>query len=125
MTAHGTRQVDHLPYAHVGGDGDRVAHNAALVFLDRVDLPRLLLDVHVLVDYADAAFLGERNRKPRFGYRVHRGRQDRDIQRDFGRQPRTEIDFARQHLRIAGLQKNIVERQGFLGDAHGQCRVSW
>jgi hypothetical protein len=90
-----------------------------------VNLPRLLLDVHVLVDDADATFLGERNREPRFGYRIHRGGQDRDIQSDFGGQPRTEIDFARQHLRIAGLQKNIVERQGFLGDAHGLGRASW
>jgi hypothetical protein len=90
----------------------------------RVNLPRLLFDIHVLVDNADTALLGQRNREPCFGHRVHRGGQNRDIERDFGRQPRTEIHFARQNLRIAGLQENIVERQGFLGDAHGRGRVS-
>ncbi len=122
--AHGARQVDDLADGHVGRHGDRVAHDAALEFLDRVDLPRLFLDRHVLVDDADAAFLGERDGEPRLGDGVHGGREDRNIERDFCRQPRAEIDFAGQHLRVAGLQEDIVERQGFLGDAHGLFRVS-
>ena len=71
--AHRAREVDDLADRHVRRHRNRVAHDAALVLLDRVHLAGLLLNRHILVDDADTAFLGERNCEPRLGYRVHGG----------------------------------------------------
>ena len=53
-------------------DGDGVADDAGFVLLHRPHFPGLRLDGHVLVDDADAAFLGNRDSQPRLGDGIHR-----------------------------------------------------
>ena len=61
----------------VGAQGDRVDDDAVFGALDLVDLEGLLLDRHVLVDDAEAAFLGQGDGQLALGDGVHRGGQDR------------------------------------------------
>ena len=61
--AHRAGQVDDLANRHVRRDGNRVAHHARFELLDHEDLASLFLDRHVLVDNAEAAFLGESDRE--------------------------------------------------------------
>jgi hypothetical protein len=56
------------------------------VTLDARHLGRLLLGRQVLVHDADAAFLGDRDCQARFGDGVHRGRHQRQVQRNVARQ---------------------------------------
>ena len=60
-------------------DRDRIDDHAALSALYAVDFFRLTLDAHVLVDDADAALLGQRDREVRLGHRVHGRAEDRDV----------------------------------------------
>ena len=73
---------------------------------------------HVLVDDADPAFLRERDREPRLGDRIHRGRDDRGIERDAAGEPGPEGDFARYDERVGRDQQDVVEREGLAGDTH-------
>ena len=50
---------------------------------------------HVLVDDAEAAFLRDRDREARFGDRVHRRGQQRDVERDGAGEAGREGDVAR------------------------------
>ncbi len=52
--------------------GDRILHDAALVFFDLAHRSGLLLDTHVLVDNPDAAFLCHGNSQFRTGNGIHR-----------------------------------------------------
>ena len=117
--AHCGGQVDHLADGHIRRYRDRIADDAALVLLDRVDLPRLLFHGHVLVDDAEPAFLGQCNREPCLGHGVHSGAQQRDVQCNLGGEAGTEIDLPGQHIGVTGLQQDVIECQGFLCDSHG------
>ena len=70
-----------------GADGfirrqrDRVGDDAVFAPLDLVHLAGLHGDRHVLVDDADAALLGERDGQFALGDRVHRRREDRNVER--------------------------------------------
>ena len=58
------RQLQHFADGRLGAHRDRVVDDAALETLDAGDLAGLLVDRHVLVDDADAAFLGDRDGEP-------------------------------------------------------------
>ena len=118
--AHGPCQVNNLANRHAPRYGDGVANHARLELLDHKNLSRLLIDGHVLVNHAEPALLGKSNCKPRLGHRVHRSRQQRDTKPDLPGQWRAEVDLARQHLGIIGLQQDVIKSQGFLGDTHGE-----
>src|SRR5690606_23710287 len=64
-------QLEQFGHGRVSPNGDRVLDNASLELLDLANLVGLLLDGHVLVDDADAAFLGHGNRQAGFGHGVH------------------------------------------------------
>src|SRR6202007_687004 len=98
------RQVEHLADAHVRRDGDRIADHAALELLHPVDLARLRLDGHALVDDADAAFLGDGDGETRLGDRVHGRREYRYIQPDTAGDAGGEIDLTRQDFRVGRNQ---------------------
>ncbi|MCY1413763.1 hypothetical protein D9M71_292000 [compost metagenome] len=103
-----------------GGHGDRVANDDGLVLLDLAHLGSLLLDGHVLVDDADAAFLGHGDGEAGFGHGVHRGGHQRDIQFDATGQSGFQAHVLRQDFRITGDQEDVVESEGFLADTqHG------
>jgi len=97
----------------VGADGQRIDHHAGFILLDLPDLRGLPFGIEIAVDDADAAGLRHRDRHARFGDRVHRGRDDRDVQRDRAGHMRADIGLRRQDIRETGFQKHIVEREGF------------
>jgi MFS family permease len=74
--------------------------------------PRL----EIAVDDADAAGLRHRDRHPRFGDGVHRGGDNRDIER-MARVMWERISASGQDIRQAGLQQHVVEPVGSIGCA--------
>ena len=66
----------------IGRHGDRIHDHAAFRPFHLVDFGSLSFDRRVLVNDADAALLGERDREARFGNGVHGGADDRDFQLD-------------------------------------------
>ena len=111
-------QVQDLTDAGVGADRDRVADDAGLEFLHLAHLPGLLLRAHVLVNDAYAALLGHGDGQASLGHGVHGGRHEGDIQLDGAGQLCLQADFPGQDLGIGGNQQNIVESEGFFGNAH-------
>ena len=107
-----------LAHRHRGRDRDRLLHHAALETLDLGDFRGLGLGRHVLVDDADAALLGERDRQARFRHRVHGGGKQRDVQLDGAGEAGFEADFAGEDGRVGGYEEDVVERERFLDDAH-------
>ena len=91
-------------------------------FLTWLNLARLILRRHVLVNDADAAFLRERDREPRLGDGVHGGRDDRDVQREGARELGLELNFARQELGVSGLEEDVVESERLVNDPHRELR---
>ena len=69
-------------HRHRRRDRDRILDHAAFEALDLRDFGGLPRRRHVLVHDADAAFLRDGDREARFGDRVHRRGQQRDVQRD-------------------------------------------
>ncbi len=107
----GPHQLKRLGQRLVGRHGDRVDDHPALEPFDRTDRRRLLFNIHVAMENADAAKVGHGNRHVRFGHRIHRRRQDRDVERDFAGQKGAGICAARQHARFKRLEQDVVERQ--------------
>ena len=107
--SHSACEFDNLPDRHIRSDRDRIANDSALIFLDDRYLSRLIFDRHVFVDNAETTFLCQGDRESRLSHGIHRRRQERNVQCDFGRQAGTEINFSRQHLGIAGLQEYVVK----------------
>ena len=114
-------------YLNVGrGQGNRVDDHAALGALDAVNFGRLLFDGHVLVDDAESAELGHGDGQARFGHRVHRGAEDRNIQPDIAGQAGRDIDLGRHEGDVLRQQQHIVEGQGgrdARGDADRGARL--
>src|SRR5262249_14656349 len=100
---------------------DRVGDDAVLAALYLVHLAGLLLDGHVLVNDADAAFLSERDGQLTFRDRVHGRGDDGNIEADIAGELRPHVDFARHHITIRRLQEDIIERDALIRDAllHG------
>ena len=78
----GLGQVEQVAHGGVGFDGDGVLDHTGLETLDLAHFGSLLLDGHVLVDDADAAFLSHGDRQTGFSDGVHGGGNQWDIQLD-------------------------------------------
>ena len=104
----------------VGSHGDRVADDAALVFLDPEHVPGLFLGRHVLVDDADAAYLRQANGQASLGDRVHGGGNDRNVEGKLAREARFQADFPRQDFGVGRLEHHVVERESLVKYPHGQ-----
>ncbi len=63
-----------------------------------------------------AARTGERDRETRLGHGVHRRGDQRDVQRDRGRQPSDGRDVVREDVRLGGDEEHVVEREPFLAE---------
>jgi len=98
----------------LGGEGDRVHDHPALRALHPVDLGRLPVDRHVLVQHADAAGAGHRDGHLALGHRVHRRRHERHVEGDAAREAAGGAHVLRVHLRVAGREEHVVE-----GERHG------
>ena len=75
--------------------------------------PLLFFDREVLVNDADAAFLCQCYCKGRFGNRIHRRRDNRDIDCDIVGQLRAGIRLARHEIALGRDQQNIIEGYTF------------
>ena len=81
--------------------------------LDEPHLLGLRAGLEVAVDDAEPAVLGHGDRHLRFGDRVHRRGDDRDVESDRAGEPRPDRDIGGQHLGVAGPQQHVVEGQAF------------
>lgn len=97
----------------VGLDGDGIDDHAAFGFLDLFDLQLLALDAHILVHDADAAGAGHGNGHRGLGHGIHRGGNQRNIQRYGRSQPSGHVHHIRRDFRIGGHQQHIIEGQAF------------
>ena len=79
------------------GAGDRVGDHAGLGALDQVDLIGLVLDRQVAVQHADAALAGHRDGHPGLGDGVHRGGEQRHVQRRCSRVSRVVVSTSLGH----------------------------
>ena len=68
------------------------------------------------MNHADAAGACERHREARLRDRVHRGRDDRNRERDLARQACRGGDVVRKDVRLGGDEQNVVEGQPFAGE---------
>ena len=102
-------QVQRVADGVVLGNGHRIVDHAVLGALHLADLRGLLGDGHVLVDHADSSFPRQGDGQRRFGYRVHGGGHNGDVERDISRETGLNIDLSRQHFRIGGYKQHIVE----------------
>ncbi len=89
-------------------DGERVHHHAGFEFLDLAHLGRLVRRLEVAVQNAEATGLRHGDRHGGFGHRVHRGGDDRDIQRNLAGDPGADIDLGGQNIRQTRLQQHVV-----------------
>ena len=95
----------------------RVHHHAALILLHHRHFTGLLLDGEIAVDHADAPGLRHGNRQARLGHRVHRRRDQRDVQRNGFGQEGGNINVSGHDLAGPGLEQHVVEGDG-LSDFH-------
>ena len=116
----GARERDDIADRGVRPDGNRVLDDPALVLLDAPDFARLVGCGHVLVDDADSAFLGDRDREARLGDGVHRRGNEREVQPDAAGQLRRQVDLARQYFRVRRYEQDVVEGECFLDDSHSR-----
>ena len=105
---------DRLAHAVVGREEKRVGDDAVFAALDLVHLARLLLDGHIFMDDADAAFAGDSDRELALGDGVHRRAHQRYIQTNVVRQPRGQIDLGGKHVGCCRDQKHVVKSQTLL-----------
>ena len=102
----------------LGGKIEGVGDNAVFRALDLVHLAGLLFDGHILMNDAQSAFAGHRNRHVVVGHSVHRSAEHRDIQFDFWGKLYGEIHVSGQHAAALGHQQHIVKSQTFSNDRH-------
>ena len=98
-----------------GIQGDRVGDHPGFGPFNLLDKRRLGFDGEVAVDDPQPAFARERDRHARLGHGVHRGRDDRDVERDVAGEPRAHIGLVRKDRRVSGDDQQIVEGQRFMG----------
>ncbi|MCY1292616.1 hypothetical protein D9M70_418500 [compost metagenome] len=95
----------------VGADGHRIDDHAAFELLDLTNLFGLLGRRQVAVDDADAAGLCHGDREAPFGHRVHRRRQDRQVEVNVLRNGCCDIGLTRHDFGMSGQEQDVVEGQ--------------
>ena len=107
------------PTVWSGMDRDRIDHHAALELLDHLHLVGLFGGRHVAVNDAHAAGLRHGDGEARFGDRIHRGGDERDVELDAAGQPGLGDDVGGQHFGRARFEEHVVKGQSFT-DFHGR-----
>ena len=106
-------QCQRIRQHRIGTDGQRIDHHAGFILLDLPHLGGLAIDIEIAVDDADAAGLRHGDRHSRFGHGVHRGSDDRDIERNGAGDAGADIGIRGQDIGQAGLQQHVIECVGF------------
>ena len=96
-----------------GPDGDGVDNHAAFTAFDAVDLFCLTIDRHIAMHEANAALLGKRNGEVRFGYGVHRGADDGDVERNSTGESGFCLRFGGENFATCGNEEHIIEGETF------------
>ena len=117
-------QIERIGQGPVGRNGHRIDDHAGFELLDAQDFRRLLHDIEIAMDHADAAGLGHGDRHAGFGHGVH-GRGDQgNVEGDGLGQAGSRIGFAGQDGRGRRLEENVVESEGF-EDFHCCSHSKW
>ena len=106
------------------GVGDEIARpkrhglddHPRLGALHLVDLRDLIGDREVAVHDPETALARQCDREARLGHGVHRGRDDRDVQRDRRCQPCNRRDVVREDVRLGRKEEDVVEREPLLAE---------
>ena len=102
---------------------DIVGSVAGLEALDARHFASLVGGTQVLVDDADAALLRHRDCETGFGHGVHRGRQQRNVQRDIPGQFGSQGRVGREDVGVGRDEQHIIEGECFLDQTHrDSCR---
>src|SRR6266581_2410664 len=118
------REREELADRDLGCHRHRIAEHPGFVALDLGDLRGLLLGGEILVDDADAALLRDGDRERRLGDRIHRRRDERDVELDVARQPGLEADIARQDAGVGRYEKDVVKGESLLDWTHCHTQKS-
>jgi hypothetical protein len=122
-----------IPEGGVRSQRDGIQDHPALGALDPVDLVRLPVRGHVLVNDPHAPLPGHLDRHPGLGHRVHGRRHQGDVQGYLAGQEGPELRVLRMDLRVPRNEQDIIEGQAFLEDdgaagaglgRHGDTRCS-
>ena len=95
----------------LGADGQRVGDHAGFAALDPVHLVGLVGDGKVAVHDAEAALAGHGDGHPGLRDGVHRGGQQRGLDRDALGDPGGRVRFRGDHVGVAGQEQDVVVRQ--------------
>ena len=96
--------------------GKGVGDDAVFVSLNLVNLFCLLINGHVLVNGTDTAFTSHGNRKIGFGYGIHCGAHQRNVQLDLIGEARLQIDHIGRDFTLRGNEQNVVKGNSVLND---------
>ena len=88
---------------------DGIDDHAAFRSLDFVDLRRLLIDRHVLVNDSNSALLGKRDCQPGFGYGIHCSADNWNIQFDAPGEPCIRPSFGGKDVGFERNNQNVVK----------------
>ena len=104
-------EVEHLADLLVGVGLDRLLDEAVNVVFHAGDFFDLLLVAHVVVNQAHAAVERHLDRHLGFGYGVHIGRDDRNLQLQGFGEAGAQIGLTRKHFRVKRGERYVVVRQ--------------
>ena len=107
-------QVEGVADERVRREGDGLDDHPGLRALHLVDLRHLVGDREVPVQHAHPAEPRERDAHARLGDRVHRRRDERDLERDRARQPTGRRDVVREDCGLGRHEQDVVEGEAFL-----------
>ena len=99
-----------------GRERDGIDNDTVFGAFDFDHFTGLLIDRQIFVDNPKAPLLGKRNGQIGFGDGVHWCGQDRDIQANAQCEHRARIGLTWQNFRVAGFEKEVVERVTFVSD---------
>ena len=97
-------QYQRISERRFGMDRNRVHHHAGFVFLHLPHLGGLCFGIEIAMENADAAGLRHGDRHKRFGHRIHRRGDDRDIEPNVRSNAGADIHLRRHHVGKPRLQ---------------------
>src|SRR3989454_158606 len=115
-------QLHRLAHRTVRAQRDGVEDHARLAALHAIHFRRLPVHRHVLVDHADPALPRDRDGHLGLGDGVHRGRDERDIERNAAGEAGAHVHVPGMHARVPRNEQHVVEGESRAGaeGSHGE-----
>ena len=95
---------------------DRIDDHAVFAALHLLHFAGLILDRKILMNDPDPPFLRQRDRQRRFRDRVHRSRDQRDIQLNLAGEPGMRIGIGGNKIAPGGNQQHVVKGNPVVDD---------